>query len=150
MTPLGLCLSTLFGCLLGSFIPVINTEIIVLAAAAAAPADLIIPLIAIAAGAQMVAKCGLYLAGSGLVRLPRGRFTKQIDTALARVKSQQRASSAVLFASASIGFPPFYVMSIACGALNVGFKRFFLIGFVGRTLRFAVLVTLPHILKSAF
>ena len=44
----------------------------------------------------------------------------------------------MLFASASTGFPPFYVVSVASGALHIQFRRFLLIGFLGRTIRFAI------------
>ena len=150
MTALALCLSTLVGCLLGSFVPVINTEIIVLTAAASAPAHLLLPLILIASSAQMVAKCALYFAGSGLMRMPRGRLTRKVEAALLQAQSRRGASSAVLFASASTGFPPFYVMSVASGALHIGFKRFVILGFIGRTLRFTALVMVPYLIKTVF
>jgi membrane protein YqaA with SNARE-associated domain len=150
MTSLALCLSTLIGCLVGSFVPVINTEIIVLTAAASAPASMLLPLILIASSAQMVAKCALYFVGSGLLRLPRGRFASRIDAALAKAGSRRGSSSAVLFASATTGVPPFYVMSVASGALKVGFSRFVIVGFIGRTLRFSALVLIPYLIKAVF
>jgi membrane protein YqaA with SNARE-associated domain len=85
-----------------------------------------------------------------LVRMPRGRFSAKLEATLARAHSCRGANSAVLFASASTGFPPFYVMSVASGALNVGFKRFVILGFLGRTLRFTALVMLPYLIKTAF
>lgn len=150
MSPIALCISTVVGCFVGSLVPVINTELVVLGAAAAAPAEMILPLILIASSTQMMAKSILYLAGSGLLRLPKGYLANHFDAALARVQQRQNASSAMLFASASTGFPPFYVVSVASGALHIQFRRFLLIGFLGRTIRFAILVIAPQLLKAAF
>lgn len=53
----------------------------------------------------------------------------------------------VLFASAFTGFPPFYLTSIASGAVRLPFSRFLVIGFAGRLLRFGALVMVPQALK---
>lgn len=150
MTPLALCFSTMIGCLVGSFVPIVNTELIVITAALAAPPELVIPLILIASLSQMIAKSALYLAGSGLLHLPPGRLADKIYVALVRVQQHQRAGDAVLFASATTGFPPFYVMSVASGAMKTGFRRFFMLGLLGRTLRFTVLVAIPQLVKATF
>ena len=150
MPSVALLLSTMVGCFIGSLVPVINTEVIVLAAAAAAPPELAAALVLVASTTQMAAKSILYLAGSGLLRLPRGALAKHVEKALAGAQSHQAASGSVLFASASTGFPPFYVISVASGALRLDFRRFFVLGFLGRTLRFGVLVALPQIVKALF
>lgn len=150
MSPIALCVSTIFGCFVGSLVPVINTELVVLGAAAAAPPELLLPLILIASTTQMAAKSMLYLAGSGVLRLPKGYLADHLDAALARVNERQATSGALLFASASTGFPPFYVVSVASGALRIQFKRFLVLGFLGRTVRFAVLILAPQLIKAVF
>ncbi len=147
---LALILSTMIGCFIGSLVPVINTEVIVLAAAAAAPPELAVLLVLVASTTQMAAKSILYLAGSGLLRLPPGWLGKRVEKALAGAHARQAASGAVLFASASTGFPPFYVVSVASGAVRLDFRRFLLLGFLGRTLRFGVLVAVPQLVKALF
>ncbi len=148
MSPLAFCVSTFVGCLIGSFIPVVNTELVVLSAAALAPPGMIVPIILIAVGTQMFAKSVLYFAGTGMLRLPPGRYTARFQAALARAETWQKTGSLFLFASASIGFPPFYLTSVASGVIRVPFARFFVIGFAGRLLRFSTLVMLPHALRS--
>jgi membrane protein YqaA with SNARE-associated domain len=150
MPNLAILLSTMVGCFVGSLVPVVNTELVVLAAAAAAPPELALALVLVASSTQMVAKSLLYLGGSGLVRLPNGWMGRHVAKALAGAQTRQAASSALLFASASTGFPPFYVMSVASGALRIDFGRFFVLGLLGRTLRFAVLVAFPVVLESLF
>lgn len=149
MTPLVLIATTMAGCFAGSIVPLVNTELLIFAASAAAPASLVIPLILLATIAQMAGKSCLYYAGSGLLRLPPNRFSRRIDAAVARVQTQKQASAATLFASAAVGLPPFYLVSIACGALGVSYRQFLLVGLTGRALRSCVIVVIPQVLKAA-
>jgi membrane protein YqaA with SNARE-associated domain len=146
MSALAICLSTFLGCLIGSFVPLVNTELVVLGAAAAAPPALLLPLILIAATTQMAAKSVLYFAGGGLLRVS---WSRRLSAALERGRGTQRSGSLFLFVSALTGFPPFYLVSIASGAMRVPFARFLIIGMAGRTIRFIAVVMLPHFLKSA-
>ena len=143
-----LLLTTFGGCLIGSFVPLVNTEIVVLSAAALAPSHLIGPLILMAATTQMLAKSVLYFAGGGLLKLPHNRYTSGIHSALARGQTLQNTGSMFLFASASVGLPPFYLTSLASGAVRIPLKRFLTIGFIGRLLRFSVLVMVPQLIKA--
>lgn len=149
MNPAAICLSTFLASLGGSFLPVGGTEMIVLSAGALLPPHLLLPLALSAAVGQMFAKSVVYFAGRGLLRLPRGRFADRLQDVLARAQRWQNTSSLCLLGSASLGLPPFYLVSIAAGTLRVPFARFFAIGLCGRVLRFVVLVGLPHALKSA-
>lgn len=149
MSTLAICISTMLGCLVGSFVPLVNTELVVAGAAAAAPRTLLLPLVLIASTTQMAAKAVLYLAGGGLVRLPRRRWNARVQDALEKSRGMHTAGSTFLFASALTGIPPFYVTSVACGAMRLPFARFMAIGLVGRTLRFTVVVLIPFAAKVA-
>src|SRR5262245_20356197 len=149
MSAAAICFSAFVGCLVGSFVPFVNSELIILSAAAIAPPGLTIPLILIAALTQMLAKSVLYLAGSGLLHLPEGRATRRLHEALARVQRWQNTGALFLFSSASFGLPPFYLVSVAAGALRLPFPRFFLLGLIGRVLRFSAVVIVPQAIKSA-
>ena len=151
MTPLSICISTLFACVGGSFLPFGSaSEIALIVAVAAAPPSFMLPLVIIASAASMVGKSVLYLAGTGAVRLPRGIVAARVQDAHARVQPNQRASGALLFASASTGFPPFYFLSLASGALSIDFRQFLLVGLVGRFVRFGFLAILPGIARHFF
>jgi membrane protein YqaA with SNARE-associated domain len=150
MTPMMLLFTTCLACIGGSIVPLINCELVVLAASAALPSSMVLPLIALASMSQMAGKAILYYAGSGLLHLPQGRFRTNIDSAVARVQRQKGASGATIFASASTGLPPFYVLSIASGAIGVDFRQFMVLGLAGRTLRCAALVLVPQLIKAAF
>lgn len=147
MSALALCFSTFAGCLIGSFIPLVNTELVVLGAAAVAPPGLTIPLILIASITQMMGKSVLYYAAAGLVTLPAGRWSDRLDRAIASAQRYTTGSTTLLFASATTGMPPFYLTSVASGALRLDFRRFFIVGLIGRTLRFSVIVMAPQVIR---
>jgi membrane protein YqaA with SNARE-associated domain len=147
MTPLALLISVFLASLLGGLLPFINTELIVLAAAAAAPSQLLLPLILIAATTQMVAKTVLYLGGRGLMRFPNRRL--RFDAAVRNAKRLEHGGSVFLFVSAATGFPPFYLMSIASGAMKLPFGRFLVLGFIGRLVRFGAVMGAPHLIRTA-
>jgi membrane protein YqaA with SNARE-associated domain len=51
---------------------------------------------------------------------------------------------ALVFVSALASVPPYYLTSIACGALRSGIVPFAIAGFAGRTLRACALIWLPR------
>ena len=51
-----------------------------------------------------------------------------------------------MFASALFGLPPFYVMSVAAGALRLGLPAFVALGLTGRMLRFTAIFLAPRLL----
>ncbi|HEX6560079.1 MAG TPA: hypothetical protein VF021_11470 [Longimicrobiales bacterium] len=150
MTPLAILVSAFAGCFVGSLVPLVNTEVVVLAAAAAAPRSLLIPLVLVAAGTQMLAKALLYAAGAGLLRLPAGRLSRRLQPAVERASQLKGTSNTVLFVSATTGLPPFYLMSIAAGVLHLKFRKFMVIGFIGRVLRFSAVIAAPQLLHTIF
>ena len=131
-------------------VPVLNTEAYLLAVAALAPRQALPAAVVCVTAGQMAAKALLYRVGSGAAsgRLLRGRAE-----ALARLEQRlagARASAAlVVFASAVVGVPPFYLVSVAAGSLRYSLARFLLVGAGGRLLRFAAVVTVPLLLGAA-
>ena len=55
-----------------------------------------------------------------------------------------------MFASAAAGFPPFFMVTVAAGAARMNLAAFVVLGFLGRLVRFAVIVALPHLAKDLF
>ena len=53
-------------------------------------------------------------------------------------------------ASATAGIPPYYVMTLAAGAIRMDLTFFLVVGFIGRLLRFAFIVVLPQIARGTF
>ncbi|MGD8279185.1 MAG: hypothetical protein PVH00_14200 [Gemmatimonadota bacterium] len=141
------CLSAFFGCAVGSVIPLINTEVLVIGIAAATPTYLNWPLILMATVGTMVGKMVLYLAGRGALKL-RIRGRPKVDAFLDDIQRRQGLTGSVLFLSATVGLPPFYIVTVASGAARLAVSRFLVLGFTGRFLRYAVLVFGPHLIKE--
>ena len=128
--------------------PLLNVEIYLIAVAASAPSSALLPLIVAATAGQMVAKSLLYLTGFGLLHLPIRAARERIDRTADRLKTYRRGVWTLMLVSSFVGVPPFYVVSIAAGTLRLNFWLFFLIGTLGRLVRFAVVVLIPEAVRS--
>jgi membrane protein YqaA with SNARE-associated domain len=93
---------------------------------------------------QMTAKTLIFLSGRGVLRLPWQRGRANLDAVAAKIG---RGRSLFLFLSASLGLPPFYVVSLAAGVLKVPLGVFLATGLSGRFLRFAFVFYLPRALQ---
>ena len=137
------------GCVMSGFIPLINAELLVMAAAVAVPTAAM-PMVVVAATAgQMLSKTLLFeLARRAPRRLPQ-RARHRLDRAVARVQARGGTAGSLVFASAASGIPPFYGISLAGGALGMRIRTFLLTGTAGRGLRFAVIAWAAHSLGGA-
>jgi membrane protein YqaA with SNARE-associated domain len=131
-----------------AFVPVVNAELYLLAASAAAPRAFVVPLVIAAALGQMAGKTAMYFAGRGALRLRGRRANRALTEIQAKYRGHRAIGSALLFTSAAAGLPPFYIVSIACGVMRVGLARFLALGLAGRLVRFAAIVLVPQIVRS--
>lgn len=146
LTPLvGYCGSALVVGAASGLVPAVNTEAYLLLAAAIAPPEALAPLLVCVTVGHMAAKALLYATGSGAARLRLAHTggLARLGGGLARVRA---GGSAVVFASAVFGVPPFYLTSVAAGSLRFPLARFLLLGGSGRLLRFAAIIALPRLL----
>lgn len=142
LATLGIYGGTLVVCFVSGLVPVVNAELFLigLTSVAVTSTAQLPALVVCAAVGQMTAKVILYYAGMGMLELPRGRYKAKLDDARARIDGWRRRKYLIFAISATVGLPPFYVVSLVAGALNIGFSSFCAIGLAGRTLRFAVIV----------
>lgn len=142
-----LVLTTLVVAFGSAVIPFINIEAY-LAAVAAAIQDVGVWWVAAAAAAgQTAGKVALYYAADWAMRLPwikRKMATPKWAESYARwslhIKQHPNQTAAILFASASLGFPPLYVMAVLAGQLKVNITLFVTTCLVGRYIRFLVIL----------
>jgi len=139
--------SAFVGCAVGSVIPIIHTELLVLGIVTLAPGKHGLPLVLIATTGTMVGKTILYFGGRGLLRL-KFRQREKIDRMVAHAEKRRGLTGSVLFASAASGFPPFYIVTVASGILKLSLVTFLTLGFVGRFLRFAAVVYAPQLVRG--
>lgn len=142
---LGIPLATFAWCLASGIVPVVNAELFLLGVAALTPPSGLWLVVVLATAGQMVAKTFMYLAGAGVFRLPFGTKRKvDLEAVRARV-ARWRSKDALVFVSAAVGLPPFYVISILAGTLRFPYPRFIGFGMAGRFLRFALIVAVPSL-----
>ena len=148
MSYLLLCLTSFAVCGVGALIPFVNTELYLIAAAAMAPRALWVPLVVSGTVGAMVGKVVLYHAGRGVVHLPGERVQRGVEAMRTRLEARPTVGKLLYAASATAGIPPYYVVTVAAGAMRMNFTFFLVVGFVGRLLRFSVVVLLPQLAKG--
>ena len=128
------------------FVPIVNAEAYLVGAGTLSSASPWLLALCAALG-QMTAKVMLFLSGRGLLATALARrHEARIRQAVERLDRGRTRSTALVFASALTGLPPFYVVSIAAGVVRFPLGWFVLMGTAGRLLRFAVFSGLPHLL----
>lgn len=129
----------LLGTAVSGILPVVNAEMLVAATAAAVHGVGVPMVVAVSTLGQMTTKTLLF----GLARRAPGRLPKGARAALERagaaVSAREAAAAPLIFTSAALGLPPFYGMSLACGALEVRLWTFLVAGGAGRAIRFGIL-----------
>jgi membrane protein YqaA with SNARE-associated domain len=147
MDHLLIVLGTFVYCIGSAIIPVLHAEAYLVSASLLLPTGLDWPLVIAATAGQMIGKVGMYGAGRGALRIPGERMQRRIAQATARYGNRKDLGNGLIFVSAASGLPPFYIVSVAAGMLRLPLPGFIVFGALGRFLRFAVAVFLPHLFK---
>lgn len=124
---------------ISGLVPIVNGEVVVAGAALAATPDARLSLLVVCAAGQMLAKTCLY----GLARWSPERLPPRARQALARAREMRlgrRSAALVVLTSACIGLPPFYLVTLAAGALRLSPALFVIAGTAGIVARYAVIV----------
>lgn len=150
MTLLTLWWTTFAVCVVGSFIPLVNTEIYLLSVSAISPAEFVGPLVVAATVGQMAGKVVIYYGGRGILRIRNQNVRGKVIAVREKLEQRPRMAKLILFSSAIFGLPPLYLMSIACGAVGMGLVSFILIGSAGRLIHFTIVAMLPQYAKYIF
>jgi membrane protein YqaA with SNARE-associated domain len=141
---LGIPLATFAWCMASGLVPVINAELFLVAVAAVTPTPRLWVIVALATAGQMIAKTFMYLVGRGVFRLPLASRRLDLARWSERV-ARWRSKDLLVFVSAAVGLPPFYVISILAGVVRLPYVRFLGCGLAGRLVRFTVLVAVPPV-----
>jgi len=142
-----LILTTIVVAFGSAMIPFINIEAY-LAAVAAAIQDVGVWYVAAAAAiGQTTGKVGLYYAADWAMRLPwirkkmaTPKWAESYARWSKRIHEHPNQTALLLFASASLGFPPLYVIAVLAGQLKVNIWLFVTTCLIGRYLRFLVIL----------
>jgi membrane protein YqaA with SNARE-associated domain len=142
-----LVLTTLVVAFGSAILPFVNIEAYLAAVGAAVRHVGIWEVAAAAAIGQTAGKVVLYYAADWAMNLPWIRKKMATPKWKASYERWQRwitdhpgGTASLLFASASVGFPPLYVLAVLAGQLRVNIWLFVSTCLVGRYLRFLVLL----------
>jgi membrane protein YqaA with SNARE-associated domain len=142
-----LILTTLVVAFGSAVLPFINIEAYLAAVGAAVDHVGIWGVAAAAAVGQTAGKVGLYYAADWAMNLPWTRkkmsspkWTASYARWQTRIADHPGQTGVLLFASASLGFPPLYVIAVLAGHLRVNIWLFVGTCVTGRYLRFLVLL----------
>jgi len=106
----------------------------------------LVALIAIAAIGHQIAKTVTYYAGAGAFELPRGKVRQRIEAAKQRIDRWNRRPRLVMFAAATTGLPPLYLIGfIAQPLMKMQLGTFTAISLAGRIGRYATLVAVARL-----
>ena len=140
-------LGTVGVCVLGSFLPWVNTEAAVVTAALLLPPRMLPLLVLGAASAQVFGKGTLYaLARWAPRRLPVRARTR--IAGLSALAARRTSLGLAVLASSTVGVPPFYVMALACGTVSLPLAFFLSAAFAGAVVRYAVISLAAVLLKG--
>ena len=139
-----LVVSAFSGAVVSAVVPVVNTELLAIGLAMAAPPAAAPLLVLALASGQMVGKSALFLTGGRLSRVAlEGRLARwRLDGRAAR------AGAPLVGLSAFAGLPPFYLVAVAAPAVGIRFGTFLLFGLLGRLARFGLLIGVPELLTG--
>jgi membrane protein YqaA with SNARE-associated domain len=140
-------LSTLAVCAISGPLPVIHSEIYVFTVSTLSPPSWMWWLVLAAVIGQMLGKSLLYFVGRGAIKIRNERFQRMVANARTRMQANPRTGGAILFTSATLGLPPMYPTTIACGAAHMNFGLFLLLTGAGRFLHYAIVVSVPQLAK---
>ncbi len=150
LSVIGLYGGTYIVCLISGFIPIVNAELFLIWISLTISKTEYIRLLLLATSGQMTAKVLMFLSGKGVVNISKKRYENKLAQIEEKMKKWESKIDIFLFLSAFTGFPPFYVVAVLSGMTNVNFVRFFIAGFLGRTLRFGLVMYFPHLFKQLF
>jgi membrane protein YqaA with SNARE-associated domain len=152
---LSVLITTFVVCTLSAIVPVVNAEAYLLALSALLPSGPTWLTALAAAGGQTTGKLVWYAVGwrsfqSAWVqrKLDVGRRRQRYEAWRSTFTSRPLLSRLVLFASATLGLPPLFLLALLAGELRIPLRWVVPMVLIGRTLRFAFLLGLAGQLVS--
>ena len=136
---LGIYAATFVVCVIGGFVPIVNAEVYFASIGATSERAVLFPIVVIGTLGQMTAKTAIFCAGRGILRLPITRNSERMRVVLAKARAWRGPIELFVFVSAVFGIPPFYIVSLVGGTLELSVTRFILLGFTGRLIRFSAI-----------
>jgi membrane protein YqaA with SNARE-associated domain len=138
--------------IVSALLPWVSAELMLLAVAAplTSLSELSGVVLATTAG-QVLGKSGLYWTARRMSRsAPNGRFARAVDRWRVACDSRRQSTQTMMTLSAIFGLPPFYVTTVAAGALRLNFVRFLVAAVFGRLVHFSAVGLAPMLVHAAY
>ena len=132
---MGILIGAFVSCLMGGIFPWMAGEVVVMGAAILLPREALPVLVLVSSVGQLVGKLAVYGIARWAPHLLPERGRRVLDRASGLGRSG-RAVSVTLLASAAVGLPPFYLMTLACGTVGTSVRVYLAAGFGGTLLRY--------------
>ena len=134
---------------MSALLPWVNGELIMLSAVPLVKTPLGLgALVVVVTAGQMTGKTVMFW----MARKAKGPRAARLESLVERwrvhLQRRPRAAVGVMLLSSVFGLPPFYLVSMAAGALGVAFGRFVAIGSLGRLIHFGTIAFVPHLAWS--
>lgn len=134
--------------ILSGFIPLINAEIYLVAVSVSTQSlPLAIALGFIVALGQMIAKVGIYKTARKASNLRLHEEGSKMARARKLMAKWEGKPHLLTFISATFGIPPFFIVSVVGGMLELPFVQFMTVGFIGRSIRFVTVAVVAVYVK---
>ncbi|MEX2152061.1 MAG: hypothetical protein WD825_01910 [Gemmatimonadaceae bacterium] len=133
----------------GAILPFSPAEPLLVGIAAVTKPWLLVPMIAFATVSSMVAKTLVYEGSGKVERALSPRKRALLERMRSRLAGRRGLQIATVFLSATCGLPPFYLVTLVCGALRLPIADYLLAGTTGRAVRFSAIMMLPQLFATA-
>jgi membrane protein DedA with SNARE-associated domain len=150
---------SIFGIYLGAliigficgFIPVGGSEVFLVAITLLLPKGSILPILLIIllmVAGQMAAKSIFYFGGKGLIKVSVKKNNKAYNNTAKKFKKWGTRIGTLIFLSAAIGIPPFFLTSFLSGSFKINYFKFLFFGSFGWLIRFSAIIIFPYLFKT--
>jgi membrane protein YqaA with SNARE-associated domain len=148
LASLGLYGATFVIALVAGLFPIVSIELFLVGATAlGVDVKILAVLVGIAVVGHQIAKTVTYYAGAGALELPRGALRARIAAATQRLERWNKRPRLVMFAAASIGLPPLFVLGyLARPVMKMEIATFTALSLTGRVLRYGTLVAITALI----
>jgi membrane protein YqaA with SNARE-associated domain len=146
--PVIVCALVLIVAAASSLLPVSPIEAMLVALSASVPTSLLVPVTVLATVGHMAAKTVVYLGSRRTTPLATQRQRAGLERVRALLLRRRRLQVLTVLLSALGGLPPFYLVTVCCGALRLPLRDFLVAGTVGRGVRFGALALLPRLIGA--
>ena len=145
VSPLLVCAATIVVSVLAGLMPCSPFEPMLIGIAVVAPRHLLLPLAALATVTQMGTKTLVYLTS----RKAESTLSPRKRAAFERIRrylvGRRWLQIAAVLVSGIFGLPPFYIVTVACGALRLPLREYLVAGTTGRAIRFTAIMLVPRL-----